>query len=859
MMEYFKSQEAGVTMSRRPVRPRAGGEAHCAPAGPVQSIEPLLQELAEEARALIGANYAGTRIAFDPRWERTLSAVSVAPDWPTGPSPVGKAEERATPHLLYPIPRPMRMTQAEMLSHPAWRSFHPGARDRRPPRGLLAVPLINHAGENFGLIELTNKKIGDFTDEDEQRLVELAKGAVLTLEHTRFFQPSTRETSTLAPVDPTHTLLNDILHALTHAGEPRGVLQTCVEVLHRHLDGAAARFWILEEGTLVLRSAAGEPVASLRGDAQAEPGTPAASGSMHATSSLMSALNRHENTAAAQQGFSSAFCLPLQGTAGLEGALTVLGRLPLSVRVRDLLMSVAQVIALYLQRNRGRGIPQAEGIAADIDAEHAVLALNLDGTIADWSSGAEKMLGYSRRDVLGKPMRILFPHGVWDQVGDLLHQIRRGETYCRSSTPLLRSTGRGIEVNFTAAPVRDAQGVPQLAILVAHEVASVKKLEEQFHQAQKMEVFGHLTGGVAHDFNNLLTVILGYTEILITRFPAGDPTRDLLKEIHRAGSHADALTRQLLAFSRKGVVHLRSLDLNAVVSDTERMLRRLIGEDILMTTLFTPQIWPILADPDQLHQVILNLAINARDAMPGGGRLTIETDNVSVNHPGAGGAANLPPGDYVLLALSDTGIGMTAATRAHIFEPFFTTKGPGKGTGLGLTTVKNILTKSGAHVDVLSEVGQGTTFRIYFPRRHDPANASVGAAASFDLPRGSETVLVVEDEDCVRSLIGQVLKLCGYSVLEAHDGAEALRAVENHANAIDLLVTDVVMPNISGRSLALRLQEALPRLKVLYLSGYTFDELARQGLEEAEIAFLQKPFSTGTLAQKVRSVLDQLA
>jgi CheY-like chemotaxis protein len=381
-------------------------------------------------------------------------------------------------------------------------------------------------------------------------------------------------------------------------------------------------------------------------------------------------------------------------------------------------------------------------------------------------------------------------------------------------------------------------------------------LQQQYCFAQKMEIFGHLAGGVAHDFNNLLTVILGYSEIGVSRLSAGDSTRELFGEIRKAGERAENLTRQLLAFGRKRTTELKVVDLNAVVSDTERMLRRLIGEDVLMTTLFAPQLKPVRADAGQMQQVILNLAVNARDAMPRGGRLTVETANVELDDAYVQTHPHVKPGPYVLFAMTDTGVGMRPEVLARIFEPFFTTKGPGKGTGLGLATVHAIVKQHGGHIDVRSSVGQGAAFQIYLPQVRDAVSAGKSSHHLGAAPRGCETVLLAEDDDSVRHLARHVLELNGYHVLEASNGDDALGLAHGHGGPIHLLVSDVVMPRLGGRPLADHLLTSHPQLKVLFLSGYTSDAILRHGVLDSDCSFLQKPFTTSALAQKVREVLD---
>jgi signal transduction histidine kinase/ActR/RegA family two-component response regulator len=383
------------------------------------------------------------------------------------------------------------------------------------------------------------------------------------------------------------------------------------------------------------------------------------------------------------------------------------------------------------------------------------------------------------------------------------------------------------------------------------------EVHQDLQYAQKMEVFGQLAGGVVHDFNNLLTVILGYSEILMHNVVGGYGSHELLSEIHKAAGRAESLTRQLLDFSRLHDVEMKVLDLNPIVSDTEKILRRLIGEDILMTTVFAPNLWLIKADPGQMQQVILNLAVNARDAMPKGGHLTIETDNVTLDEAYCQLHPYVRPGSYARLAVSDTGIGMNAATKARVFEPLFTTKAPGKGTGLGLSTVKNIIKQSGGHIEVYTELGCGTTFKVYLPQAHEPKPTAASSSDVRVLPRGTETILLVEDDDAIRFLARRILENCGYTVLEASNGEDALVLAQAYQGPLHLLVSDVVMPHVSGRCLADRLLAAVPALKVLFVSGYTNDAVLRHGVLDAECAFLQKPFATADLAQKVRFVLDQ--
>jgi len=387
---------------------------------------------------------------------------------------------------------------------------------------------------------------------------------------------------------------------------------------------------------------------------------------------------------------------------------------------------------------------------------------------------------------------------------------------------------------------------------------ALQRSEAQLRQAQKLEPLGRLAGGVAHDFNNLLTVILGYAQSLEMRLKADGKGAQDAAEITRAARRAAELTRQLLAFSRQQLLEPRVVDLNLVVKEIDTMLRRLIGEDIDLVTATTAGLGRVVADPGQVGQVLMNLAVNARDAMPEGGKLTIETANVEVDQGYVRGRVDLAPGRHVLLAVSDTGCGMSSEVVSRIFEPFFTTKGLGSGTGLGLSTVHGIVKQTGGHIEVYSEPGQGTTFKIYFPAVAAEVSAPPAARANVQHdPRGNETILLVEDEEMIRRMLREGLQANGYTVLEAADGSEAFGICERPGQSIDLLITDVVMPLMSGPELAQRVAATRPDLRVLFISGYTDRALVHQGRRDAGTAFLQKPFTPDVLGQKVRELLDK--
>jgi two-component system, cell cycle sensor histidine kinase and response regulator CckA len=384
-----------------------------------------------------------------------------------------------------------------------------------------------------------------------------------------------------------------------------------------------------------------------------------------------------------------------------------------------------------------------------------------------------------------------------------------------------------------------------------------RHLEEQLRQSQKMEAIGRLAGGIAHDFNNLLTAIIGYSQLLLSRLPEGDPPmKSELEEIEKAGKRAASLTSQLLSFSRKQVLQPEVLDLRTVISELARMLTRVIGEDINLINIPGPRSACVRADPGQIEQIIMNLVVNARDAMPRGGNLTIETSVIELDGRSLDGGPILAPGPYVLLSVTDTGFGIDKETQARIFEPFFTTKPAGKGTGLGLSTVYGIVRQSGGDVLVCSKPSQGTTFKIYLPQVDDSINSTQEPAVRIGPHDRSETILLVEDEEIVRKLAREVLKTQGYTVLEACDGDEAMTICQQQGETIDLMLTDVVMPRLGGRELARRALSLRPEMKVICMSGYTDDVILQNGSKDASIAFLPKPFTPIALARKVREVLD---
>jgi len=519
------------------------------------------------------------------------------------------------------------------------------------------------------------------------------------------------------------------------------------------------------------------------------------------------------------------------------------------------------VAAVDLTEGRGATVLlDSEGVLADTAARRyhflvdrasdAFFLADPSGRLLEVNAAAEDLSGYRRVELVGLTLNDLTSAEEGGRTRERLALLLREGRSVLHETVLLRKDGSQVPVEISAQRLNDGriQGV-------VRDVTSRKKLEDQLRVSQRIESVGRLAGGIAHDFNNLITVISGHADLLLATIPPGDPTREDLQEIKAASSRAASLTRQLLAFSRRQVFELRNLDLNSVVSRMESMMRRAVGEDVELVFLPGPSLWAMRGDAGQLEQVLLNLVVNARDAMPRGGELLIRTSNVELDLDFVDRHVGASPGAHVLLEVRDTGEGMTEETLGKVFEPFFTTKGPGKGTGLGLAMVYGIVKQSSGYIAVESEPGFGTAMRLYFPRVHgeveeDEFHPEEGRE------QGTETILLVEDQEMVRTLARRILVGLGYRVIEAQDAGEAIHAARERGEAIDLLLTDVIMPRMGGRELAGILLEGHPDLKVLFMSGYTDDAVMHHGALQSGHGFLQKPFNPSSLSRKVRDVLD---
>jgi two-component system cell cycle sensor histidine kinase/response regulator CckA len=489
------------------------------------------------------------------------------------------------------------------------------------------------------------------------------------------------------------------------------------------------------------------------------------------------------------------------------------------------------------------------------NAHDIIYSHDLDGNYTSINAAGEEITGYNLSETLRMNVAdIVAPEHI-AKAREMIANKLAGQNGPAYEVDIIAKDGHRLTIELNTSLVRH-DGVPVGIQGIARDITEYKLLIQQLAQAQKIESIGRLAGGIAHDFNNMLTAINGYSEMVLRQLSPEDPIRPNVEEIKKAGQRSALLTSQLLAFSRKQVLHPEKIQINDAIKEIGGMLKRMIGEDLELTTCLSPAVGSIEFDPSQLSQIIMNLAVNARDAMPNGGKLTIETSNVFLDPEYASRHVGVLPGAYVLLSVSDTGTGMSPEVQEQVFEPFFTTKEVGKGTGLGLSTVYGIVRQSGGNVLVYSEIDRGSTFKVYIPRTADETTAVVMNAEQSKLAIGNETILLVEDEDMVRALSRQILQSCGYTVIEASDGIEALEIYNKCSDKIDLLITDVVMPRLGGRELAEKLLKRTPALRILFASGYTDDAVVRHGVLETNINFIQKPFNLDDVARKVRNLLD---
>jgi PAS domain S-box-containing protein len=740
---------------------------------------------------------------------------------------------------------------------PAYESWEFGA--------MVGVP-IRWGDESLGVLAVLSDEAGIFTPRDSELLTLLATQAAIALQNARLFDESRRRNRELA-------LLNRVIAASAASQEFELILDMVCRELARALDlpqavagllngdrtravvvaeyqsGAwpslvgreislssidSAEFLLAQETPLI--------VSNVRADPLMEP-----------VSDLLQA-----------RGIRSLLLVPFLFEGKPVGALALGSQEPrvFSSDTVDLAQRVAEQVSGAMARARLAENQQRLSTAVEQGAE-AVFITDLDGTIVYVNPAFEKMVGLARSSVIGRKPDVMERERMNAPLhAGLMGAVGSGRVWQERLGYQARDESLHT-MDLTVSPVRNQAGEIMNLVATIRDVTREVELEKQFQQMQKMEALGRLAGGIAHDFNNLLTVIQLSTHMLQRQLRRDDPLWAHTEQIRETGERASRLTRQLLRFSRRDVVAPRFLDLNKIVADLSPMLQRVLGEDIQLKTALADDLWTIRADPSQMDQVVINLAVNARDAMPGGGELLIETSNVVLDEAYTSLQVDAKPGEHVLLSISDTGIGMDEDVKVHLFEPFFTTKSQGEGTGLGLATVFGIVKHGGGHIQVASEVNQGTVFNIYLPRVESPAPGELRRDPRRDmhaLPTergGTETVLVVEDERAVRDQAVLVLDSYGYCVLDAADGQAALNLSRDHEGPIDLLLTDVIMPGMNGRDLADLLKPERPDMRVLYMSGYTGDVIANHGVLAGSAAFLPKPFTLEDLLRKVRQVLDK--
>jgi PAS domain S-box-containing protein len=740
-------------------------------------------------------------------------------------------------------------------------------------RSLLSVPM-RLKGKVIGVIQVVDTAVGRFGPLELKLLESLAASAAVATENARLFEQIQRELGERMRAEKeAHlrnrelTLLNRIIAASATDLDPISILEVACRELARAFDVPQAAAALLNE-----EKTAAVAVAEYLTEGR-EPGlnavipvrgNPSFEHLLTYKTPLAVENAQHDprltpiHDLMRQRGTISLLILPLIVEGEVVGSLGLDAIQPRHFTAGEvsLAWSVADQVSGALARAEMSQTLHRLSTAIEQTAEGVVI-LDTSGAIVYVNPAFEQITGYGRDEAVGQSMDIL-RSGGHDQV--LFEEMRASLDAGRvwhGRVVNKRKDGTLYTDETTVTPVRNESGTIVNYVQVKRDVTRELELEEQYRQAQKMEAVGQLTAGIAHDFNNLLTAINGFAELLQFELSLNDPRHELVDRILDSGRRAADLVRQLLAFSRKQIIQPRVLDLNQVVVEMDRLLGPIIGEDIDLKTNLEPDLWPIQVDPAQIEQVIVNLAVNARDAMPSGGKLTIETANMILDEDYVADHLGAQPGEHVVLSVSDSGAGMNEEVKARIFEPFFTTKERGKGSGLGLATVYGIIKQSNGHIWVYSEERKGTTFKIYLPRSGEVGPESQHPEFDQDVPTGGETVMLVEDKAEVRDLARRVLLRQGYRVLEAEDGQEALELAAHHRGPIHLLLSDVVMPGMSGQTLAASLVSANPDLRTLFISGYTDEAVARHGVLGPDVAFLQKPFGPMDLACKIREILDE--
>jgi PAS domain S-box-containing protein len=844
-------------------------------------LRKLVETFGQNARDIIGARYAMTAI-FD-HGGPGLRHVFTGGLSPTAAAALGPPDPNSA--VLRPV---LFKGQCVRVQNPGSEAAALGLSRACPPiQALLAAP-IESPTRIYGWLALIDKVGAEgFSDEDERLAKMLAaqlgrvyQNGSLYVDALQHASELEREVSDRKRAEQRQAILLDVSQALAEASNLHDAAQRVLRAIGAALEWDLGGMWIVDRPANVLRCVDVWHDAALPADDWKErswlmtfapgeglPGRVWRDGKPIWLADIAKDANFPRLEIAAELGLDAAFAFPIKFEEQVLGVLEFFSR---RHRTHDwdndlsqLFTGISGPLGQFMERKQAEKALRAaqQRLQHVVASSPAVLyTLGVDGEhlFPTWvSDNVQEMMGYSAEEVY-RPnwwLERVHPEDIASAAAEIRQKLFPGGRLAHEHRFRHRD-GAYHWMRNDMRLLRDAAGKPIEVVGSWLDITERKQLEEQFRQAQKMEAVGRLAGGVAHDFNNLLTVINGYGEILAGSFRAHDPLRGFVEEIRKAGERAAALTRQLLAFSRKQMLVPVVLDINVLLDDIEKMLSRLIGEDIDLKLATQPELWKVKVDPGQMEQVVMNLVVNSRDAMPQGGKLTIETHNFEMDETYAATHTSSKTGQYVLLAVSDTGCGMDEATQSRIFEPFFSTKGE-KGTGLGLATVFGIVKQSGGRIEVYSEPGLGAAFKIYLPRAEDEMRKSklqIGPPADL---RGSETVLLVEDEDGVRALAKLLLEKHGYKVLEARNGGEALLLCREHQADIHLMVTDVVMPIMSGQTLAQHLAPLRPGMKILYLSGYTDEAIVHHGVIGPETPFLNKPFSTDALLRKVRELLDQ--
>jgi PAS domain S-box-containing protein len=845
-----------------------------------ERLEPAVvgARIAESLRSLVGGGAAVVYRLDGHSGRLEALAVSGTSNPATNWRP---AREPGSGAVGFAIRERRTITTQDVLADPRMETSPELRRhlEQAPDRAILAVPLLTQ-DRLIGVLALRNATGSVFDARAVQMAEALADQAALTLERARLFadeERRRREAEVLADLSRTiggtldlETVLRRVAEAARELCRSDGAV---VGLRVPGTDTVRLRYWtapwydtLAETSVRPGEGLGGRVLLERRpmrtGDDLREPG-----------------VGDRYHECIRRLGISAQMAVPVLIEERAEGLLYVDNRSARAFTDQDeaILMRLAAQAALAIRNAQlfadeqlARGTAERLVRALRESQERfqfvtratndAVWDWDLVSDAVWWNEGIQTLFGY-REDQVGPDITwrygLLHPEERERVVADIRAAVERGDESWSAEYRCRRADGSYAQVFDRGYVLRDAEGRGTRMIGATMDVTRRKQLEDELRQAQKMEAVGRLAGGVAHDFNNLLTIITGRSAILMGRLKADDPLRRSVEQIQKTADRAAGLTRQLLAFSRKQVLQRKVLDLNGMVEEVSAMLRRLIGEDVELLLTLGAGAGHVNADPGQLEQALMNLAVNARDAMPRGGTLGVETDWVQVAAAPPDRPEALPPGPYAVLRVVDTGVGMDAATQARIFEPFFTTKEPGKGTGLGLSMVHGVVRQHGGAIHVTSAVGGGTTFEILLPQVEEkPEPVRVDETAGRET-RGLETILLVEDEDDVRALAREVLERHGYTVLEASDGREALRRYEAGAAGIDMILTDVVMPRMSGRELVDRVRAIRPDMRVLYMSGYTEDAILRHGVHDASTVLLGKPFAPAALLAKIREVLDR--